>query len=100
MTNYRSANGKMIDMAALRAKHESTRAVGNMNVNAKGDVIDAHNRVIEQSGRRVDRAYNQTTKSDVATKPPVVERSPRVPTEQLNEFERELEADDFVPKKD
>ena len=45
MANYRTAMGKSVDMAALTAKNEKTRAVGNMKVNARGDTIDAQGRV-------------------------------------------------------
>ena len=48
MAQYRTAQGKNIDMAALAAKNERTRAVGNMNVNARGDTID---------GREIGRAH-------------------------------------------
>ena len=43
---YRSANGKPVDMGALRLRNENTRAVGNMKVNARGDLVDDHNQVI------------------------------------------------------
>ena len=43
MPAYRSAQGKMVDMSVLAAKNEKVRAVGNMNVNARGDVIDENN---------------------------------------------------------
>ena len=37
---YRTAQGKTLDMAALRAKNEKTRAVGNVkNLNARGDTL-------------------------------------------------------------
>ena len=36
---YRTMQGKMVDIDKLRAANESTRAVGNMNVNARGDVL-------------------------------------------------------------
>lgn len=36
---YRTMQGKMVDIEKLRAANESVRAVGNMNVNAKGDVL-------------------------------------------------------------
>ncbi len=41
MSKYRTAMGKTVDMAALTAKNEKVRAVGNMSVNARGDTIDA-----------------------------------------------------------
>lgn len=36
----RTARGKMIDMAAISAKHENTKAVGNVLMNAKGDRLN------------------------------------------------------------
>ena len=40
--------GKMVDIDKLRAANESTRAVGNMNVNARGDVLGPGNTVYDQ----------------------------------------------------
>lgn len=55
--NHRSALGRSVDMAALRAKNERTRAVGNMNVNARGDVIDSNNEIINDNNKRVNEYY-------------------------------------------
>ena len=40
---YRTANGKMVDLGALQLQNENVRAVGNMGVNARGDIIDSGN---------------------------------------------------------
>lgn len=40
MRNTKTARGGMIDMAALAAKHETTRAVGNVLMNARGDRLN------------------------------------------------------------
>jgi hypothetical protein len=58
---YKSAMGKTIDLGALLLQNENTRAVGNMNVNARGDRLDSANRVIEQKNRQVQRRYNKQT---------------------------------------
>lgn len=55
-----TALGKPFDMAALRSKNEKVRAVGNMNVNARGDVIDSHNKVINDATKRVNIMYQKT----------------------------------------
>lgn len=60
MKNYRTAMGKPIDMAALEAKNEHTRAVGNMKVNARGDLIDSHGKVIVPVTERVAKTYSET----------------------------------------
>jgi hypothetical protein len=59
---HRSALGKSVDMSSLVSKNEKTRAVGNMNVNARGDVIDSHGRIIQDNTQRVRRQYNNTVK--------------------------------------
>lgn len=56
---YRSANGKLVDMGAIRLKNEEVRAVGNMNVNARGDVVDDQNRVIATRPEQVNQNYDQ-----------------------------------------
>jgi hypothetical protein len=54
---HRTAQGKMVDMGMLRAKNEKVRAVGNMLVNARGDIIDSHDNVINDSTKRVNEQY-------------------------------------------
>jgi len=64
---YKSAMGKAVDLGSLILQNESTRAVGNMNVNARGDRLDGNNRVIDQKNRQVQRQYRRTTNvSDAA----------------------------------
>jgi hypothetical protein len=58
---YKSAMGKTVDLGALLLQNEQVRAVGNMNVNARGDVIDGVNRVIDQKNRQVQRHYRKQT---------------------------------------
>ena len=64
MTNevYRSANGKNVDMGALRLQNEKVRAVGNMRVNARGDVINDNNQVIRTRNEQVGKQYNTQTR--------------------------------------
>ena len=58
---YRTAQGKMLDMAALRAKNEKTRAVGNVkNLNARGDTIDSFGRVVVPVTEKVNNSYGKT----------------------------------------
>jgi glycine cleavage system H lipoate-binding protein len=64
MTNevYRSANGKTVDMGALRLQNEKVRAVGNMRVNARGDVINDNNEVIRTRNEQVNKQYQKQTR--------------------------------------
>lgn len=62
----RTAQGKMVDINALRLKNERVRAVGNMNVNAKGDLLDADNRSISSRKRQVAGQYRKQITTNVA----------------------------------
>jgi hypothetical protein len=64
MTNsvYRSANGKTVDMGKLALQNERVRAVGNMKVNARGDIVDDKNRVISTKNQQVQQTYNKQTR--------------------------------------
>ena len=57
---HRTAMGKTVDMSALQAKNERTRAVGNMNVNARGDTIDSTGKIIQPITSKVNDAYAKT----------------------------------------
>ena len=52
---YRTMQGKMVDIDKLRSMNENISAVGNMGVNARGDVLGAGGEVIK-------------TKSSISTK--------------------------------
>ena len=56
---YRSAQGKMVDLGTLQLQNESTRAVGNMGVNARGDRINSENRSIDTRNQQVNRQYSK-----------------------------------------
>jgi len=109
MSVYRSAQGRQIDMSALAAKNEKIRAVGNMNVNARGDVIDNNNHVVKENTNRVKNTYNRTVGMNPTVDPTkkkpataiqkdtslqytntVIEQAP-----ELSTFERELFEDDI-----
>lgn len=115
MSKYSTAMGKNIDMAALKAQNEKVRAVGNMNVNARGDVLDGNGNVIHDNNKRVSGVYNNTVDarsmaSDItgtaAPAPqPVIEAKtvatkttaakaatkPKIDPDELTELEREFE---------
>ena len=60
---YKTALGKPVDMGKLMLQHEKVRAVGNMKVNARGDMVDDMNRVISTKAEQVNKQYKtQTTK--------------------------------------
>lgn len=51
--------GKTVDMGSLRLQNESVRAVGNMKVNARGDIVDDMNRVISKKTDQVNQQYQK-----------------------------------------
>ena len=67
MTNevYRSANGKAVDMGALRLQNEKVRAVGNMRVNARGDIINDNKEVIRTRNEQVSKQYKKQTRPNL-----------------------------------
>jgi hypothetical protein len=72
MTNkvYRSAQGKMVDLGALQLRNESVRAVGNMGVNARGDIVDAKNRAIDSRNNQVAKQYSRQSTNVVDSRVP------------------------------
>jgi hypothetical protein len=71
MTNkiYKTAQGKVVDMGALILQNESIRAVGNMNVNARGDVLDSSDTVIDSKNSQIRRQNNRQTQTNVRDLP-------------------------------
>ena len=68
MSKYRTAQGKLVDMSALQAKNERTRAVGNMKVNARGDTIDSNGKIIVPVTTKVNSMYSKTVGNKSANK--------------------------------
>ena len=92
---YQSAQGKMVDMTALAAKNERVRAVGNMNVNSRGDVIDNNDEIINDASKRVNNVYSRMTSNVGAmSKQAVVEESApmreSIVPDELTQTEEEL----------
>ena len=66
MATRRTNNGKQIDMDALMsASSVNSPAVGNMGINAKGDVVQG-GRVVKKNEDRVREYYKSNPKSSTA----------------------------------
>ena len=63
---YRTAQGRMIDLGALQLQNEHVRAVGNMGVNARGDLVDADNRTVRSRNDEVKRQYHRQLSNNVS----------------------------------
>lgn len=62
-----------MDLGALQLRNENIRAVGNMNVNARGDLIDSRNRPIRSRNDQVAKQYRKQT-TNVSDAPVVSSR--------------------------
>ena len=79
---YRTAQGKQVDLGALQLQNENVRAVGNMGVNARGDLIDGNNRAIQSKNVSVRKSYDRqitNVQDQPVTKQPEPDSQPRKP---------------------
>lgn len=67
---YRTMQGRMVDIEKLRGANESTQAVGNMNVNARGDVLGPGGTIIKPK-EKVMKEYYETPKGRAEDTPRV-----------------------------
>jgi len=74
MAKYRSAKGKTVDMGALATKNERVKAVGNMKVNARGDIIDASGNIVVPVNKKVSDRYAKTVTNRAAN---IVKKTPQ-----------------------
>jgi hypothetical protein len=91
---YKTAMGKAVDLGALLLQNENTRAVGNMGVNAAGDLVDSTNRVIDQRNRQVQKQYRkQTNVSDMPAATSNVQARKAQAQAQINDQQNVTELD-------
>ena len=64
MAKVRTYTGKLVDFDEIIRGHEKEQAVGNANMNARGDVIDDKGR-IKQSKEDRSREYNKNVSNSV-----------------------------------
>jgi hypothetical protein len=76
---YKSAQGKPVDIGALILKNEGERAVGNMNVNARGDIIDPLNSPVSKRADQMRKHYSKQT--NVKSDPVTVQKSKEKPNQ-------------------
>jgi len=89
---YRTAQGKVVDLGAMMVQNETVRAVGNMSVNARGDVIDNQGRVLATRGEQVNRNLKQQTNANSGPVPSSNRASKSPEPAKLSEAEQ-LELD-------
>ena len=78
---YRSAQGRPVNLDAIIVLNEDEIAVGNMNVNARGDELGPGGKVVKTRNQVMEEYYKLNTPVAVETPhvaPPVVNRAPEV----------------------
>lgn len=73
----KSARGREVNMAALRTANQNATAVGNGNMNARGDIIGKNGKVIKKREELVNE-YNTKVKN-AAKNVPVSEQIVKKP---------------------
>ena len=79
---YRTMQGRLIDIDKLRASNETVRAVGNMGVNARGDVIGQGGRILK-SKDDVMKEYYKAPKGQVEDTPIKKEKTQSIPQKEV-----------------
>jgi len=104
MTKYNTGSGREVDMDALILKHEHVRAVGNMNVDAAGNVLDSNNATIATRTQQVNKHYaKQVNKKAhhipvVSSKKAALEQEELAKAEILNGFDDVKLVEKAAPK--
>ena len=95
---YKTMQGRMVDIEKLRAANESTQAVGNMNVNARGDVLGAGGQVVTPKAQVMQKYYEQP--KGVADDTPAKNKPAPAPAPQIKAVEtKAVETKVVQPKK-
>jgi hypothetical protein len=97
---YRTAQGRIVDLGAMMVQNEGVRAVGNMSVNARGDIIDNQDRVLATRAEQVNRNLRSQTNANPGpiadsihpAKPPEPQLTPAQIAEQARK-ERQAKRD-------
>ena len=80
---YRSMQGRMIDIEKLRTTNEDVRAVGNMNVNARGDVLGVGGKVVTSKAQVIQKYYEapkgRVDDTPTRARPVPVKKTPPAP---------------------
>ena len=77
---YRTAQGKTIDLDSIILTNEQTIAVGNMNVNARGDELGPGGQVVARRNQNMNDYYRLNTNSTGRNK--TVPDAPPIPVRQ------------------
>ena len=82
---YRTMQGRMVDIEKLRASNENVKAVGNMSVNARGDILGAGGQIIKSKEEQMKEYYDapKGQVSDARTRTVRESRPQPIPQQQV-----------------
>ena len=102
---YRTMQGRMVDIEKLRAANETVRAVGNMNVNARGDVLGPGGQIATTKANVIAKYYEQpkgkVDDTPARAKPTPPRKTPPTPVQKMTPVESKPTAkpvEAFKPK--
>lgn len=72
---YRTARGNQIDMDRLRLANETTVAVGNQRVNARGDRLDEKGNIVKAKDDVMSEHYRSRVRSTPPKDQPIIDNS-------------------------
>ena len=75
---YKTMQGRFVDLDKIRAKNERVTAVGNMRVNARGDVLGTGGKIIKTKEQKMQEYY-QTPKGQVSDAAIPIQNTPAQP---------------------
>lgn len=92
---YRSASGKMVDMDTLALKNETVIAVGNMNINARGDKLGQGGKVVQTREELIAEHYR--VKNSLVPEERPLNQKPRAMQETVADNEKDIDDDPMGP---
>ncbi len=102
---YRTMQGRMVDIEKLRAANEGVQAVGNMNVNARGDVLGPGGQIATTKANVIAKYYEQpkgkVDDTPARAKPTPPRKTPPTPVQKMTPVESKPTAkpvETFKPK--
>ena len=102
---YRTMQGRMVDIEKLRTANETVRAVGNMNVNARGDVLGPGGQIATSKAEVMQKYYEQpkgkVDDTPARAKPTPPRKTPPTPVQKMTPVESKPTAkpvETFKPK--
>ena len=100
---YRTMQGRMVDIEKLRSANESVQAVGNMNVNARGDVLGKGGQIVTPKETVIRKYYEQprgkVDDTPARAKPTPVNRVAPTPKVETKKIATPKAAPKVAPKK-